>query len=410
MNDPRVLIVGFGDALNYGGEAIVHGTIHMLLDIWPDARITIATDNLISAHKAFSTYNGVTIINAKKRFSAYRIAKGLLRRVGIGDGSPVRMKTSIVDGHDIVLSVGGDNFVQTPQKNISMLLEDLLAIGKRTKANGAFYCLWGASVGPFDDPQCFDKISRHLEMTDLIVVREQRAFDYLLKMGITGAVMTADPAFCMAPKGAERALKGSEDEILIGVNLSRLGLDYLSPSDSDEQNISVLADSVKRLLELDNRIRIVFIPHVMSSSGGAQDDCAFLEALERAVDCPTRTFSLPYGIGSPSTKSLMAQCDLVVAARMHCFVGSVSAGTPALMVAYSDKGHGMANFVYGHDRYVLGMNELNAESLVSKVGSMLSARKSLREFLQGQRSAWKEDAQKAAMALRAAYERSRQAC
>lgn len=401
MSSPKILIVGFGDAMNYGGEAIVHGTLKMVFDAFPQAMVTVATVNLESAGRAFSGYPNVRIIQSQQRFSPYRVMMGLLRRVGVGSGSPVRMNPRIADGHDIVLSVGGDNFVQTPQKGISVLLDDLIRLGDRAIANGSFYCLWGASVGPFEDKGCFERVSRHLKKAHLIAAREVQARDYLAKLGCSeNVVMAADPAFMMKPKQHDSAgIERKNSDVLIGVNLSRLALDYMQPKMTEQESIQRLAECVRSLLALSDHTDVVMIPHVMSSVGGAQDDFDFLSKLAATIDQPGRVKVLDRGLGSPATKAIMQQCDVIVAARMHCFVGSVSAGVPALMVAYSNKGYGMTQYVYGDTEYLIDIADLAPENLKQCVSTMLDNRQSIVDRLKSNNSTWQSEAMLAINAL-----------
>lgn len=399
-NDPKILIYGFGSVLNYGGEAIVQGTCRMLFETWPDAQITIATEDIESTKNVLDEHSNITIIQSHQRVTLYRLFKGILKRLGMGSGSPVRVNLKIIDGHDIFLSVGGDNFVQTPEKSISLLLEDLMEIGNIAKKKGILYCVWGASVGPFEDPACFKKIATHLKNADLITAREIKAQEYLNTMGCTNnVVLVGDPAFYMEPKDSGIVLSKTEGEIRIGVNLSLLAINTVFGDEYKEQQMSLLAQDINGLFHISSKVKIILIPHVVSSVGGSQDDYGFLNELKSILTYQDRIFMPPYGLGSKKTKGLMQQCDVILAARMHCFVGSVSAGTPALMIAYSDKGYGMTRYVYGNEEWVVGLDSLTPEILQEKITTMLKNRHEVHAYLEENRSLWQSDAKKAIAAL-----------
>lgn len=407
-NSPKILILGFGSVMNYGGEAIVQGTCKLLTEIWPNARITIATKDIESAKRVLTDYKNITFVLDKPRFTFKRIAKGLLRRFGLGKGEPLHYNYRLVDNHDIFLSVGGDIFVQNTSGRISTEVIDLMNMGYRAKKQGKVYCLWGASVGPFDNPYYFEKVAENLRIADLITVREEKGLSYLKSMGCgSNVVKVGDPAFIMEPKTSDFKIRTNDDEILIGINFSQLAMNHVFGEQHTHEDFLSVVNSINVLGTLGENIKLVLIPHVMSSHGGAQDDYLFLSKIKECLTIdPARVVMLPNQLGSQKTKFLMQQCDIVIAARMHCFVGSVSVGTPAIMIAYSDKGYGMARYAYGSDEWVIGLEKLKEEnSLTEKVTAMLQQKEVLRQELSLKRELWKNDARIAAQSLKKVYEK-----
>ena len=403
---PKILIIGFGSVLNYGGEAIVQGTCKILYEIWPNAKITIATQDIQSAQNVLKDFNNISIIQSHKRVTTYRLIMGVLRRLGMGQGSEVRTDLNIVNGHDIVLSVGGDNFVENAEGKISSLLEDLMLVGEKAKKQGALYCLWGASVGPFNDPNAFKNVAQNLQKADLIVVREDKALNYLQSMGIVDQVkLAADPAYMMEPEYSEYKIRSSVDEILIGINFSLLAMGHVFGEDHTDNEFFSLVNSIKNLITIRENIKLVFIPHVRSSHGGPQDDYLFLSKIKEHLNLKEeQAIIFPNNLGSRKTKYLMQQCDMVIAARMHCFVGSVSVGTPTIMIAYSDKGYGMSHYIYGNDDWTIGLEKLQSESfLAEKATSMLSNKEKLHSELLQKKVEWQNHSRKAGEALRKIY-------
>jgi polysaccharide pyruvyl transferase WcaK-like protein len=408
QHSPKILILGFGSVMNFGGEAIVQGTCELIRETWPNATITIATSDIETAKNAITDYSNVMFVIDKPRFTLKRFIKGLLRRIGIGQGEPLRYDYTLVDRHDIFLSVGGDIFVEQISKNISTDVRDLIEMGYRAKRKGKIYCLWGASVGPFSDPKVFEEVARNLRIADLITVREDKGYDYLDSMGCRNMVKVGDPAYMMTPKLSNITLRSDNSDVLIGVNLSRLAMNYIFGEKHTHDDFEKIVASIRPLIDLNPRVKLVLIPHVMSSRGGAQDDYLFLSELRDTLSLPEEKIELlPYGLGSQKTKEIMSQCDMVIAARMHCFVGSVSVGTPAIMVAYSDKGYGMTRYAYGDDQWVLGLKELNDSSaLVEKVAQMLAHKTQIADTLVDKREGWKNDARIAIRSLEEIYKKN----
>ena len=124
--NPKILLVGTGNLLNYGCEAIVQGTYEMLRKHWPEAFLTVASDDLDYDRKLFEGRGGIDFIPYRRRLTVYRFLMGILRRFGIGNGSPVRMNTGIIKDYDIFLSAGGDNYAEAPDGSLYHILRDLM--------------------------------------------------------------------------------------------------------------------------------------------------------------------------------------------------------------------------------------------------------------------------------------------
>ncbi len=403
---PRVLILGFGNVMNYGGEAIVQGTCKLINEVWPNASLTIATNDIESAQRVLVDFKNITFVEDKLHFTIKRIFKGIFRRLGIGKGEPLRYNYSLVDSHDIFLSVGGDLFVEQPSGKITRGLEDLMKMGERIQKKGGVYCLWGASVGPFNDPFYFEKVAANLCQADLITAREDKAVAYLESMGCKeNVVKVADPAFMMDPKVSDILLRENHDEIIIGINLSQIAMNRAFRKQDYTEGLETVAKSIEALLYIDTKIKIVFIPHVMSSKGSVQDDFNFLGQIKNKLNFESdRMMILPNNLGSQKTKYIMQQCDVIIAARMHCFVGSVSIGTPTIMIAYSDKGYGMARYIYNSDKWTMRLDEVTETSLVKRTKELLLKKQEIKEKLLKDRELWQNESRDAIEALKKVYE------
>lgn len=398
---PKILLVGTGSLLNYGCEAIVQGTYEMLREYWPEASLTVASDDLDYDRKLFEDRERIEFVPYRKRFTVYRLLMGILRRFGIGNGSPVRMNTGIIKDYDIFLSAGGDNYAEAPDGTLYHILRDLMKIGDKAYAQNKMFVLWGASVGPFSKDN-IDIIRRNLSKADILFPREQITYDYLKNQKIQGPeiITVADPAFCMESRKGE-LLQSRKNEIIIGLNISRLSVNHCFSN--EEEGKTKLFEALDNLLLEEPRFRYLCIPHVMTDKGGPQDDFAFMnEYIDYSVH-KERISILEFGIGAKKTKEYISQCNMIIAARMHCCIAGISSATPTLFLTYSHKGTGMARYAYGNEELTINLKEITAELLKQKVDKILDNEGLYRRMLLQRVPEFKDDSIKAVTKLKEVY-------
>ena len=386
-----VLIIGTGSLLNYGCEAIVQGSYQILKTIMPDCNITVASKDIEYDRTVLPS--DVNLVKYENRYSLYRIFKGILRRFfHIGNGSPIRMNTKIGKKYDIVLSCGGDNYCETPDGGIYILLEDLMRVGAYAAKNSCYYVLWGASVGPFRNKDIFNRVRENLALCKLITVREELAYNYVsqkMQLSLT-TKLVADPAFCMKPDRTVNFRKDN-DFIYVGLNLSSLAVNHALDEEDSEKFLLNLFQSLDSVLTHNNKVRFICIPHVVCEEA-VQNDIVFMnQYLEHSI-YQDRIEILPARLGARKTKAILEKMDLVVAARMHCCVGAISVSTPTLFVVYSNKGRGMSYYAYGHHAYEVEIKELIGETFLLKLNKMLDNRTIIREYLKNQQKRFCKDA------------------
>ena len=389
--NPKILIIGTGSLLNYGCEAIVRGTYEILKAHMPDCRIFVASDDLDYDRRILP--EDIELVTYKRRFSPYRIFKGILRRVfHIGNGSAVRINTNIGKKYDIVLSAGGDNYCEAPDGSLYYLLLDLMTIGRKAHKKGKKYILWGASVGPFSE-QNENIVIKNLGLTDAICTREELSYNYLSRFSETKAQthLVADPAFCMRPVAYEDFTRES-GKTYIGLNISILAIAHSKIGDNNAF-IKTFAQRCDAYLESHPQTIFVLIPHVQQTA--AQDDYTALEPLLAYIEHKEQCVLIPKGIGSAKTKGLVSQLDLLMAARMHCCVAGISTATPTMFIAYSNKGRGMAEYAYGHQQYNIEVKDMITDKMDATLDMMLEKKEEIKAHLEQQHERFVSEAMEA---------------
>lgn len=396
----RILIVGTGSLLNYGCEAIVQGTYAILRKNLPNAKIYVCSDDKTYDRRVLPA--DIHLITYRKRFTPYRLLRGILRRVfHIGNGSTVHMNYSIGKRFDIVLSCGGDNFCEAPDKSLYAILTDLMEIGKRAHRYHRKYVLWGASVGPFLKEENRKLVFDNLNLTHLICVREELAYQYVMadKRLQNKTYLVADPAFCMEPD-LDIHFEKVQRHIYIGLNLSALAIGHAVPEEARTEFVKAFFARLDYILDVHPEYHFVCIPHVVMKDNTAQNDILFLDQYRSFTRHKERVSMLPHNIGARKTKGYIAQMDLLIAARMHCCVGGISTATPTLFLTYSNKGRGMSYYAYGHHNYETEMQEADKPAFAQLVEKMVEHRITIRQYLQERINSFTMDAMNSGLLLR----------
>jgi len=392
---PRFLLVGIMGVYNYGGEGIVRGTIRMLREKWPDCAITYASGLPVEDATALSDIENINIVQSRNRWTVKRIVFGIARRLGIGQGTPLPLKRSLLNDIDVMLSIGGDNYTLSPDNRMQFYTAQLMSLGEKALTQGKKYVLWGASVGSFESNAHAKKIfTRHLQKVSSITVREMITLNYLKSLGcVNNVALVADPAFLMPPAVDVPILK-KDNKLFIAINFSPLSINHVFSRNQQEfkKMKNVLVACLYKLLEIRD-INILLVPHVIPFSGVSNDDYSLLQNVYSEMsNLEDRVTLLPRDLGGPKTKAILSQCDAVVSARMHCCIAAISAGVPTLFIQYSQKALGMVRYVYGNDDWCIHLQDLSPEKLHRKIVAMLENRQEISTMLKGARPKWENEA------------------
>lgn len=386
----RILLIGIGGVYNYGCEAIVRGTVAMLRTKLPQASIFYASLDYARDRKALSDLD-VQIIDVRLKMHTFRwLCARIRRRIGMG-GKLGPWHPSLFPPCDIALSIGGDIYTIDANTIPAGYSHPLVEAGEHLISRGVKYILWGASVGPFSQyPEIEVYYRRHLKKCALITAREGITKGYLDQLGCTNVVEAADPAFLMDPAVQMPGNPAKTAKTRIGLNLSRLSIVQRYPENERSRQESRIVACVQALAAIPN-VEILLIPHVQPGDQGADDDCAFLADIQRRLGGKNILLLLP-GLGAPQTKRIIAECDVLIAARMHCAIAGCSIGVPTLFLSYSPKALGMAEYIYGHKRFCLRLDEMDGVQLVGKVMEIQSHAADISAYLKNRLEVWKAEA------------------
>lgn len=379
MKTPRFLLIGIGGVYNYGCEAIVRGTEHILHKPWPEAEVIYASFQPETDRKRLHDCRVEIILRTGiARYSPRNVLRKLLSLVHI-TWRTITDLPAMAEGYDAVLSIGGDIFTIRPNNLIGN--RGFLRFGVGCERRGIPYVLWGASVGPFSqNPRTEKFFASHLKKISLITAREQTTIDYLQSLGINKNVIAcADSAYIVASEIKAGHLSRTQESI-IGINLSPLSARHAGiPM---EQSILTQARTIQELIARFHA-RIILIPHVVCDFREEDDDLRYLCRIKQAIasEYQESISLLDNDLGFIGTKKEIIKCDLIIAARMHCAINALAAHVPTLLISYSRKAEGMCRFVYGNQDWVIPLQEFQPDPICQKVQRLISQTESMRDYL-----------------------------
>lgn len=372
------LLIGIGGVYNYGCEAIIRGTEKILRSEWPDVRIIYASNCQQYDEKRLSGTQVEVIRRKTNNGLIHKLQNKILPHINFA-WTPKSDSLSLLEGVDAVLSIGGDIYTLWADGRYNVRLTKF---GDAAESRGIKYVLWGASVGPFTrSPKAEQFFKKHLSKVSLVTAREKNTIDYLASIGITSNVFPcADPAFVVDPQINKKTCASCGGP-RIGVNLSpfslnNAGIDY-------EKGIGMQARAIEGLIDSFDA-QILLIPHVVCKDNVHDDDLWYLRRVHENI---TSKYSgvvhlVDSDEGFIGIKKTLVECDIIVAARMHCAINALSCLVPTIFLSYSQKSYGMCEYVYGHRDWVMPLQDFCAEGCIRFVSRMLEEKTDIHKFLE----------------------------
>lgn len=396
----KFALTGISGLYNYGCEAIVRGTYCILRHAWPRCEVSYISmrpgdDRLSILDLDLSVVASQPTLHPVRR--AYNAAMRRLKRPTEAATSP---REGLLTGVDCVLSIGGDQFTLWPGEERA---KEFYRVDEahRVLDAGTPYVLWGASVGPFEaNAHALLEFSRVLARMTMIGARERITESYLKSLGLGNRVVfMADPAFLMDVVPMPLASPPT-----IGVNLSPVAAAKVSGSEALSEAVIDQARLVAGLVRKCG-VRVALVPHVVCPWNPPDDDLSYLARVRAALPAEIQhdVTLLPAGMGARGTKRLISSLSVLIASRMHCAIAGISIGVPTLLLSYSDKSLGMAEYVYGDRSWVLPVAS-SPESIIVAANSLLSNAPEVRASLASRMLSIRQDALSSADALKRALQ------
>ena len=198
------------------------------------------------------------------------------------------------------------------------------------------------TYGPFDKKECRVIAKYIIDHADRVYSRDKKSQEYLINMKVKKDVQTVTDVAFRLPYDRQFDF-ASKGKVKIGINISGL---LWEDRKSGVNRLGLITDYVeysccvvKTLLEVGN-YEIYLIPHVGMNTKEKGSDCAACYQIKKMFD---QCVLFPSFCDPVEAKNVLAQMDIVIAARMHASIGAFSSGVFTIPFAYSRKFQGYYN-------------------------------------------------------------------
>lgn len=314
-----ILIGGYYGHGNAGDEALLAAMLRELRALRPGLGITVASGD----PERTRTEHGVQAVEA----TDLPALAGAVRESGL----------VIVGGGGLFQDywdVPAETFLTARQGGIySYLVYPVLAalLGRPSM-------IYAVGVGPLVTEEGRRLTRVAFELSRAATVRDTRSLALLEHIGVTGAALSADPAFLLdpAPSAEVEALLSElgigSGEALTGVALRHwdFGIEPGAWEAEVAQGLDLhLSESPGRLL---------FLPFQSEKEEGRyEDDLAVARRVAGALQNSGRAVVVHRHLRPEVLAGLLARCDRVLAMRFHAALFALAAGVPTAALAYDPK-------------------------------------------------------------------------
>ncbi len=402
MEPKKIYLYGIFGVYNYGCEAIVRSVSMQLKNIYPSANIVYKSHRYKEDSEMLSDCKSVKVEALEPRLSerqkksifckGIRFIKRKLKL--IKEEEKFLAKMDWISDCDLLVIIGGD--VLDIGANVNSKYDNgNIRASKLAKKYGAKVLLWGISIA-------YDDFERNIEAKSILldyfnsycdygIIRDKKSYEYLRSNGISNISLCSDPAFALCDIGSKKEIN-SRNRVL-GVNLSPLSNRYLHADQEKTKNVDVWVGIIEKIMKNVEFESVMLIPHVVNPDFKQDDDFGYLkEIYEGLLEKKINVSLAPGNLSFLKIREYLMKCDLILPARMHCAVNSLSCAVPTVLLAYSPKAFGMCEHVYGNNSLVVDMNALLCGNDFEKIYNAYNELDEIHEYLLTKVSDLKADA------------------
>lgn len=224
-----------------------------------------------------------------------------------------------------IFIAGGGSLIQDVTSTKSLIY--YLSCVKLAKRLGLKVMLYANGIGPVTKEANRRKVSKVLNLADVITLRDEDSRRFLEELGVTKPKIevTGDPAFSLTDFDREGAKKCLDTA---GVKGSFVCVSVRNLNERDENFADNLAKMLDYIAEKYNCMPLL-IP--MQYERDKQISTRVLNKMEQKGAFTDKPLSVPEIMG------IISMADSVIAVRLHMLIFAAAAGVPALGINYDPK-------------------------------------------------------------------------
>ena len=338
----KILISGYYGFGNAGDEALLSSILQALLELEPQAEITVISGNPV---ETMNTYK----VKAIGRFDMWKIYRAIY-------------------SCDMLVS-GGGSLLQDVTSTRSLYY--YLSIITLANALGKQVMIYAQGIGPLRKSLARATVGHVLNQVSQITVRDHASKEELLSLGIHNVpiTVTADAVLGMHPVDTTVGRKILES---YGVTANRpiVGVSVRSWKDCTKYQ-RILAEALDQIHRA-TEAHIVFIPMQHT------EDTMEAEIIAKHMTVTSTVLADAYS--TTELLSLSSCVDVMIGVRLHALVFSALMETPCLGISYDPK---ILNFLHMIGEQPVGdLHTLQVESMVEQTVEALE-RKTFTEMTLG---------------------------
>ena len=252
-----------------------------------------------------------------------------------------------------------------------------------SKFNAPVYVM-GTSIEPMKSKLVKKFTDNTLKEMDHIFAREKITYDYL-KSFVDDEKLTLIPDMAFMLEDVKKEFSVIKDlkkncSKVYGITVRQWNFpNFVNPSLLMNNYINSIKNCMQYEMEINN-CSFVFIPQVIVDY--ASDEAVALKIKESLDEKYKDKFLVLNDDLSPvEIKSLISNCDYFIGTRMHSNIFATSMCIPTIAIAYEKKTNGIMHTI-GLDDYIIEMNEITTEKLLSKIRKQEKNSDEIKELLE----------------------------
>jgi polysaccharide pyruvyl transferase WcaK-like protein len=266
-------------------------------------------------------------------------------------------------------TIGRNTFIGRVAKNSHMLV---------AKMFGKPVVKYTADLGPFEARwnRFFAKLYLQYAV-DVILARSDTTRRGLEELGVTTPTRVCpDTAFLLEPHStefAEQLSRQKSDGPVVGFSVSHMAVRQSSNPEGYLDSMARLGDHVVENIGA----RIVLVPNEFSDDI-AYDDGHVAKEVRNRMRRKNQAIIVLGDYTAQQLKGIVGQLDVLVAARYHSIVASLSLGIPVLAVGWHHKYEAVMRLV-GQERYLCSVRSLQPDHLREKFDDLWRSKDRIRQ-------------------------------